>query len=88
MEQPFSAVKLTYFLRVPVYNRVGECPSPLLAARPMRRLSGIIPLHGAAHKKLPHQTMKRFVKWFFELLTRALISAVLLAVKIMHLNLI
>ncbi len=31
-------------------NRVGECPSPLLAAHPMRRLSGILPLHGAAHK--------------------------------------
>ena len=32
-------------------NRVGEQPSPLLAARPMRRFCGILPLQGAAHKK-------------------------------------
>ena len=32
-------------------NRVGKSRLPLLAARPMRRLSGIFPLHGAAHKK-------------------------------------
>lgn len=31
-------------------NRVRKILLPLLAARPMRRLSGILPLHGAAHK--------------------------------------
>ena len=33
-----------------IYNRV-DMFLPLLAARPMRRLSGIFPLHGAVHKK-------------------------------------
>lgn len=32
-------------------NRVGKCPSPLLATRPMRRLSDIFPLHEAVHHK-------------------------------------
>ena len=39
-----------YFLRLVMGNRVGECSSPLLAARPVRRFSGIIPLYGPAHK--------------------------------------
>ena len=34
-----------------MFNRAEEI-FPLLAARAMRRFSGILPLHGAAHKKL------------------------------------
>ncbi len=44
---------LTFFLWVPVCNRVGEDFCPLLAARPVRHFSGILPLHGPAHKKAP-----------------------------------
>ena len=32
-------------------NRVGKSHLLLLAARPVRRLSGIFPLHGSAHKQ-------------------------------------
>ena len=32
-------------------NQVGKILLPLLAARPMRRFSDILPLHGTAHKK-------------------------------------
>ena len=34
-------------------NRVGKSHLPLLAARPVRRFSGIFPLHGSAHGKRP-----------------------------------
>jgi len=38
------------FIWTPVCNRVGEV-FPLLAARPVRRFSGKLPLHAPVHKK-------------------------------------
>lgn len=40
-------------IKICACNQVGECPSPLLAARPVCHFSGMFPLHGAAHKKYP-----------------------------------
>ena len=34
-----------------VFNRVGKVYLPPLAARPVRRLSGLFPLHRSEHKK-------------------------------------